>query len=188
MEQNKIGIVNGQVLTESEFDKQKQYLKASYNQRQMEWNDEEMDKLVLEQMIGHTLLLQEAEKQGIKPSTEIIEENVDKIKSQFPSEQEFNQALESQNMTIEQLEADISKEVSVNGYLEKVIASEQTVVTDEEVSSYYEQYQASAGDQAQDFETVKPQIEQIVKQQKVGQAIGVVVEGLKAQSEIEIFI
>lgn len=185
MEENIKVIVNGQTLSENEFDRQKQYLQASYNQRQIAIEQEELEKLALEQMIGQALLMQAAEKEGIKPNVEQIEQNIAKIKSQFPSEEKFTKALESQNMTVEQLEADISKELSVSGYLEQAISKEDTVVTDEEVSFLYDQYLASAGDQAQSLEQVKPQIERIVKQQKVGQAISEVVEGLKAQSNIE---
>ena len=186
LEENIKVIVNGQSLSVNEFYRQKQYLQATYNQRQMTIEQEELEKLAFEQLIGQTLLMQEAEKEGIKPSAEQIEENVVKIKSQFPDEQEFTKALESQNMTVEQLEADIFKELSISGYLENAIASKETVVTDEEISSLYEQYKVSAGDQAQSLELVKPQIEQMVKQQKVGEAISDVVEGLKAQSKIEI--
>lgn len=187
MEQNILCTVNGQSLSADEFYRLKQYLKASYNQRQMEWNEEEMEKVVLEQLIGQALLLQEAEKEGIQPSDEMIAENVEKIKSQFPSEEEFTKVLESQNMTIEKLQSDIFKEISANEYLEKAIPSEETEATDAEIAVYYEQYKASAGEEAQDFEDVKPQIGQMISQQKTGQAISRIVEGLKTQSEIEIF-
>ena len=188
MNQDIKGMVNGQALLTSEFERQKQYLKESYNQRQMEWDEQEVDKVVLEQMIGQALLVQEAEKEGIKVDNETIEQNVERIKSQFTTEEQFYQALESQNLTLEQLEHDIYKEARINGYLENNISSEEIKATNDEISFYYEQYKASAGNQAQGFEEVKPQIEQIITQQKVGQAIGVVVEKLKAQSEIETYI
>ncbi|KUO58021.1 MAG: hypothetical protein APF84_18525 [Gracilibacter sp. BRH_c7a] len=188
MKENMKCIVNGQALSKTEFNRQKEYLKASFNQRQMEWKEEEIENLALEQMIGQALLLQEAGKKEIKPSAEKIEQNVENVRSQFSTEEEFNQALESQNMTLEQLEADISKELSVNDFLEQTIPREETVVTEEEISAFYEQYKANAGDQAQSLELVKGQIEQILSQQKVGHAIGKVVEKLKTESQIETFI
>ena len=187
MEQNLKAIVNGQPLSTSEYEKKKQHLKAIYNQRQIEWNEEEMDNLALEQMIGQTLLLQEAEKQGIKPTSESIEENLEMIKAQFPTEEEFNQAMESQNMTLEQLRSDISNEISVNGFLEKIITSEEIIVTNEDILAGYEHYKASAGEKAQNLDEIKSQLEQMLKQQKAGQVISKVIEKLKTQSEIEIF-
>lgn len=188
-ETDKVALVNGQALSMSEFDRQKQSLKASYEQQQMEWNEAEMEKRLLDHMIGQTLLLQEAEKEGIEPSAEEIEQSLEAIKSQFPSEEELTQALAQQDMTIEDLQTDIFKELSLNGYLKQAIPRENIAVTDEEISAYYEQYKASVEeDQLQSLEALKPQIEQLLAQQKTDQATNEVIEELRANSEIETFI
>ena len=187
---DKVAIVNGQTISTSEFDKQLQYAKASTQQQQMEWNEEEMEKVIIDLMVGQTLLLQEAEKAGIQASAAEIQENLDMMKSQFQTEEEFNQALGSQNFTLEQLEEEIFKEISINSYIKQTINAEDVAVTDEEISTYYEQYKASIEeeDAIQGLDELKPQIEQMLGQQKVQQAKSRVIEGLKVDSEIETFI
>ncbi|NLP44318.1 MAG: hypothetical protein GX351_06795 [Peptococcaceae bacterium] len=188
MDHNIVGIVNGQPLSMSEFDRQKQILKESYAQQYLEWNEEQMSTLLLDHLIGQTLMMQEAEKEGFVPSSETIDEKINDLKSQFPTEENFHQALASQNLTLEQLRSDISQEVSINGYLGKMIPKEEITATEEEIFSLYQQYKVNVGGRMPTLEEIKPQLERMIVQQKAAQAINRVVEKLKAQSEIELFI
>ena len=188
MNENIIGIVNGQPLSMSEFDRHKQIVRESYAQQQLEWNEEKMNSLLLDHLIGQTLMMQEAEKEGFVPSSEAIDERIDELKSQFPSEEYFYQALASQNLTLEQLRSDICHEVSINGYLGKMIPKEEIIATDEEITSLYQQYKDNVGERMPALEEIKPQLKRMIVQQKASQAINRVVEKLRAQSEIEIFI
>lgn len=189
---NKVATVNGQNITADELDRQVQLIKASYEQHQMEWNEEEMQTLILEHMIDQTLLRQEAEKDGMAPSDAEVQENIETVKGQFPSEEEFNQVLEYQNMSVADLKVDIYNEISVNRYLDENIESQDIVVSDQEVIDYYEQFKASVEAQGQDqvvsIEEVRPQIEEMLIAEKLEVATSAIIQELRANGEIETFI
>lgn len=190
--EDKVATVNGQTITEGELDRQVQLIKASYEQHQMEWNEEEMRTLILDHIINETLLRQEAEKDGMTPSDAEVQENIESVKAQFPSEGELNQALAYQNMTLADLEADIYNELSVNKYLDENIESQDLVVSDEELIDYYEQFKASVEAQGQDqvvsIEEVRLQIEEMLEVEKFEEAKSGVIQELRAKSQIETFI
>lgn len=190
--EDKVATVNGHTITEGELDRQVQLIKASYEQHQMEWNEEEMRTLILDHMINETLLRQEAEKDGMAPSDAEVQESIDSVKGQFPSEGEFNHALEYQNMTLADLKVDIYNEISVNRYLEENMDSQDLVVSDEEVIDFYEQFKASVEAQGQDYvldiEEVRSQIEEMLLAEKLEVAKSGVIQELRAKSQIETFI
>lgn len=118
--------------------------------------------------------------------------NIESVNGQFPSEDEFIHALEYQNMTVADLEADIYNELSVNRYLDENIESLALVVSDEEVIDYYEQFKASVEAQGQDqvvgFEEVRLQIEEMLEVEKFEVAKSELIQELRAKSQIETFI
>jgi len=188
MSENIIAVVNGQPLSVNEFDRHKQIVKESYAQQQLEWDEEKMNSLLLDHLIGQTLMMQEAEKEGFVPGLEVIDEKINELKSQFPTEEYFYEALANQNLTLEQLRFDICQEISINSYLEKMIPKEEIIATDEEISSLYQQYKENFGEQMPELEDIKLQLKRMIVHQKASQAISRVVEKLRAQSKIEVFI
>ncbi|MBN2396564.1 MAG: SurA N-terminal domain-containing protein [Candidatus Atribacteria bacterium] len=92
---------------------------------------------VTEQLINSTLLSQLAKNQNIPVDDKEINEEIDKIKANFDSENEFNEALKRNSLTINQLKDDITNQKMI----EKVIQQEydKIEITEEEMAQYYEE-------------------------------------------------
>ena len=93
---------------------------------------------ITEQLINSTLLYQYAEKEKLSIPASRINEEIEKIKSGFGSEQDFNNALRRNNLTLNQLKESLKNQYMV----EQVIHNEyaQITISDEEIAEYYEEY------------------------------------------------
>jgi foldase protein PrsA len=98
----------------------------------------------LEQLIQRKLVEQEAKKQNISFSDAEVEAKIDeeleKWKQDFGSEEQFELLLNQSGMTLEQLKESLKKELPFSMMLEKLF-EDQIEITDEEIADYYEQYQ-----------------------------------------------
>lgn len=197
---DKVAIVNGEPLGLAVYTQQLEQTKAAYKQQQGLDLDAEENKdalkqvkqMLLDEMITQTLLLQQAQKEGIKSSANDIQEQVTIIKSQFPDEAQFEEALKASNLLLADLEKEISDLLVIEQYLAQAIPVENTI-SEEEVSSYYnyfkEQFQQSQqGGTVPEFEILRPQIVAFLEEQKFLKAKNDFLESLKNDSEIEIFI
>ena len=135
-------------------------------------------------MINRELLLQDVEKKGYQASPEQIEERLEMIKSQFPDEETFNEALKTNELTLKELNEIIADDLKIEQYIEKEIPTPE--VTEEEMKDLYDQYSEQMGEGIPEFEQLKPQIEVQLQQEKQQQALDKILEDLKENSDIEI--
>lgn len=197
---DKVAIVNGEPLDLAVYTQQLEQTKAAYKQQQgldldAEENKEalkQVKQMLLDEMITQTLLLQQAQKEGIKSSANDIQEQVTIIKSQFQDEAQFQEALKANGLQLADLEKEISDLLIIEQYLAQAIPLENTV-SEEEISSYYnyfkEQFeQSQQGGTVPEFEALKPQIVAFLEEQKFLEAKNDFLESLKNDSEIEILI
>lgn len=122
----------------------------------------------LENLITYELVNQEAQKQGVTISDADIDTELAQLKKSMGSEEAFNQALTQYNMTIEDLHADLQQQAQ----LRKLLGSKVSI-TDEDISSYYEQNKASFATEEQVRAShilvkTKEEADAIVKQLKEG--------------------
>lgn len=87
----------------------------------------------LDELVTETLIHQEADKANLEATREDIDEELEVVKANFPSEEEFAAALEQYGMTQESLERQIVMQV----LLRKLVAP-QVDVTEEEVKSEFD--------------------------------------------------
>lgn len=92
-------------------------------------------KNILDQLINTELLYQQAQKEKIKISNDEINLEIDKIKDNFSSPEEFNEALKANNITLVRLKEDIKRQLMINSVLEKT--RNQVSISDEELLEYY---------------------------------------------------
>ncbi|HET7615495.1 MAG TPA: SurA N-terminal domain-containing protein [Bacillales bacterium] len=139
----------------------------------------------LDSLIGQTLVIQDADKKGYKPSQNKVDNKLADLQKQYGGEKKFKKALSQQKMTVDQLKKNIALQMEWKTYVDHEIGNLK--VTDKEIQTYYEQYKASAK-KPQKLSKVKPQIEAQLKQQKQQQAIAKIVDQLKKKSKIDIKI
>ena len=92
---------------------------------------------VLDQMIGYKLLVQESAARKLSVPEAELTARVAQIRSQFPTEEAFNQALAQQKLTVDQLKADARTEILVTNLL-KAEVDPKVAVKPEQVNEFYQ--------------------------------------------------
>lgn len=92
-------------------------------------------KNILNQLIDYELLYQQAQKEKVKISNDEINLEIEKIKDNFPSPEEFDEALKANNTTLSQLKEDIKRQLMINKVLEETRS--QVNISDEDLLEYY---------------------------------------------------
>jgi len=98
-------------------------------------------KNILDQLINYELFYQQVQKEKIKIYNDDINLEIDKIKDNFSSPEEFNEALKANNITLAQLKEDIKRQLMINKVLEET--KNQVSITDEELLEYYNENKES---------------------------------------------
>ena len=150
-----IAVVNDEAITESEFNRA---LGPVYLQMQAALSPEELGKQlpgirqkVLDQLVEERLMLQEAKnprpvevskgKVGIphpiEVSAEEVEEMVQEARSKFEKQEEFEEALARQNLTVDDLRARYREQITVQKLITREIRS-RVNVSPAEITAYYE--------------------------------------------------
>jgi parvulin-like peptidyl-prolyl isomerase len=98
-------------------------------------------KNILNQLIDYELFYQQAQKENVKISNDEINLEIDKIKDNFSSPEEFSEVLKANNITLTQLEEDIKRQLMINSILEET--KNQVTITDDELLEYYNENKES---------------------------------------------
>ncbi|WGH84913.1 SurA N-terminal domain-containing protein [Auritidibacter ignavus] len=212
-----VATINDTEITKEEFatNYESQYQQMAY-QAQMSGSDVDEDQLKqesLEIMIGNELLLQEAEDQDIEVTEDDVDEFLDDFAKQqgLESQDELIAQFEEQGMDEEQLREDSKKQVAMDQLIETLDVDEPS---EEELKDLYDEQMeqqkqlmeaqasadpsaqaedgssesASGEDQLPSFEESKDDLEEQVKLQNENEAITELVEDLREDADIEIFL
>ncbi len=183
-----VAMVNGVHITRAEFN-------ATLDQYKLQGIDlntlEEaevalLEEQVIDQLVNNELLLQVAEKNDYSVSAEEVETNLAEIKSQFETDEDFNQALESNNITLDELEAQLKKELLITSFLKDHTG--EITVTEDEIQELYDRYAEQSEEELPELEEVKDQLELMILQEKEQEEIQTILGKLKEENEIEILI
>jgi len=98
-------------------------------------------KNILDQLIDYELLYQQAQKEKVKISNDDINLEINKIKDNFSSPEEFNEALKANNITLVRLKEDIERQLMINSVLKET--RNQVSISDEELLEYYNENKES---------------------------------------------
>ncbi|ESU31812.1 hypothetical protein G3A_14540 [Bacillus sp. 17376] len=190
-----VATVDGKGISKKDYEKELDVMKATYEQQGMPADQmdskqkEELEKSVLDQMINAELLLQTAEKDGVSIEDKEVDAELEKIKTNFEDEKQFEEALKKNEMTEKELKSQLKKQMTVNKYLDSKIG--EVEATDEEIQAMYDQYKQMAQAQKQEpeeLEKIKPQLEQQVLSGKENEKISKLVEDLRKENEDKIEI
>lgn len=132
--------VNGKNITTGEVDEELKHmtvaLQMSIPPEQMKAMQPRLSKQALENLVSRMLLLQEAEKQGIKPDEKTIEERITALKSSYPSPEMFDKQLSGFGVSKERLRKEVSQNLVLEALIEKATGGEGEV-TGEEIEEFY---------------------------------------------------
>ncbi|MCK9217775.1 MAG: peptidylprolyl isomerase [Firmicutes bacterium] len=137
--------VDGEPITKDEFDKIFAVFKTQEEMRQGAdiWDKSYMGKKyidlakeqILEQMIEDKIQLKKAEELNIVASQEEIEEEYEKFKKLFNSEEKFLEFLDGVKMDVDYFRESIRKSLVINKL--KEIITKDIDIADEEIEAYY---------------------------------------------------
>ncbi|HBT20683.1 MAG TPA: hypothetical protein DEA47_04915 [Peptococcaceae bacterium] len=134
--------VNGEKITLSELNKKVEEIKAGLESQGIDIESEEgqsamgkVEEEALNQLINETLLLQEAEKQGVLAGDDEVQRRLREIKKNFSSE-EFESLLKAQNLTERDFKKQLKLQLSADALFNKV--TKDVKVSDGELREYFE--------------------------------------------------
>lgn len=97
----------------------------------------EVQRFLLNQMIGGELMYQVAKNTPFKDQQAQLEAALGKLKQRFKSDEEYRTALKQQAMTDQELRELLRRNLVIENHIEQVIAPKQTV-SDAEVKEFYD--------------------------------------------------
>src|SRR5579863_432281 len=133
---NVAATVNGRTITYAELDKKYQSTFMSSTERP---SDDQMriQKLeVLRSLIDNEIMLQRAEKLGLMATDAEVEAKLTELRAPFTQE-EFQRQLTARKMSLEDLKAQLRRDLSIQKLFNKEITS-QISISDKDVTDYYQ--------------------------------------------------
>ena len=85
----------------------------------------------LNYLVEETLLLQKARQEHLKIKEEIVDKELEGIKKRFPSEEDFYQQLQKENLTAHQLKKNLEKQLLIQKLIRREVLGRVSVTPDE---------------------------------------------------------
>ncbi len=190
-----VATVDGKDISKKDYDKELESMKATYEQQGMTADQmdskmlAELEQSVLDQMINAELLLQTAEKDGVSVEQKELDAELEKIKTNFADEKQYEDALKQNELTEKELMAQLKKQMTVIQYLDSKIGKVEA--SDEEIQAMYDQYKQQAEGQKQtpeELDKIKPELEQQILAQKKDEQTTKLVEQIRKDNEDKVKI
>jgi parvulin-like peptidyl-prolyl isomerase len=148
---NAVAEVNGQEITQEQFNKLLAQAKKSYETQKRKWpaaGTPEYDTLknqAVSYLVQREEFQQEAEKLGVTVSDADVDKRLDKVKKQYfgGSEKRYTQQLKKQGLSDAQVREDLKAQLVQEKIFKKVTTD--TKVSDADVKKYYDQHQSQYG-------------------------------------------
>lgn len=133
-------VVNGTVIPMANIDKEMENFQKQLAHMGQSIDDAkllDMKKNILGRMIDTEILYQESQKKGFTVDDEEANQEMQKIKERFPSEEEFDKQMELSGRTEESLLNDIKRGKAIEKLIDKEVG-ENIVVSEKDAKEYYD--------------------------------------------------
>lgn len=129
--------VNGDIITQEAIDARYEQTCAIYRLDPADSNVLSLKKTVVEGLIDEKLLLQEADKRGIKADKEEVEALQNQVRGYYSSDEEFEAGLAEQKMTVDQFNTMAEEQVIYTALQDELLKDEPI-----DAQAYYDEHQA----------------------------------------------
>ena len=137
----KAAVVNGVVIQEAEVNRgllyQQQRMLATTGQAIRPDMMPEARKMVLENLIDRELLYQQSRKKGISIKDAEVNEQLDRLKKQYPNEQAFKDSMAEDHLNEDTVKSRIKMNLAVQQFVEKEFGG-KVDVAEAEAKSFYD--------------------------------------------------
>jgi FKBP-type peptidyl-prolyl cis-trans isomerase (trigger factor) len=187
-----VAVVNDEELKGEEYNNMLTTSQMQYQQMGQdptsEKASEQIKKQTIDSLVGQTLLMQQADEKGYKATDEEINKQLEEVKKQYKTDEEFEKAMKDAGFSMDELKTQIAENVKYTNYVEKEIKVDE--VTEDEMKKFYDQFASQQGkdQKAPKYEEVKPQIKTQLEQQKKQEKLVQHVEELKKNAKVDIKI
>jgi len=190
--------VNGENITMDEYQSRLETLMLSYEQQGADFEGEEgeemkaqVEQMAIQNLIQQKAFMQKAEEKNSIATQEQLDGEIEQIKTQFESEEKFQEALENNQLTENEFESMLKFDLTMANYMEENV--EEVEVTESEVQEAYESYAQQMqgmeeGAQVPKLEELRPDLEEMLKGQKQQEQMTQIMEEIMENSDIETFI
>lgn len=186
-----VAVVNGQRITRSEYDMRYKQLAASVVAQGGSATTTEMQSAIKQQaidnLVSETLLLQAANKEGIKADEKTINDQLTQSVKQFPDDAAYKKALVDQGFTEATYKASLTRNNIIQQYLKVHVDVSSATATDSEVKALYDQV-AATNKTIPPLDQVRTEVENQIVSQKQQVLVNNFIERLKASSTVEILL
>lgn len=137
---DKVAVVNGVTITSKEYERELSFYLQEASRKGQQIPDFMLPKVkkdLLENLITRELLYQESQKKRINVDQKAIADQLKTIKQRFPSEAEFENAINRMGLSEADIESQIKRNMAIRELMDKQI-SHKIVVTDAEAKAYYD--------------------------------------------------
>jgi peptidyl-prolyl cis-trans isomerase C len=129
--------VNGENITKADFEQHISRLEMSAGQQVPKAQRNEIYRKALDRLIDLKVLRNEVKSRNLQVDEKIVDEQMQKIRGQFPSEEEYKKALSAKGMTPEQLRTELLDESRITKMMETE-AGAGPAVSDADIRDFYE--------------------------------------------------
>jgi peptidyl-prolyl cis-trans isomerase C len=131
-----IARVNGEDVKKASFEQMVRTMEMRAGQPIPPDRRDEILRGALDQLVVYTLLSQESKNRQIKIDESEIDQKIQELRSQFPTQEAFEKALKERHMTIETLKHDARVDLSVNKLMDAEMAND-VITSDQEAKDFY---------------------------------------------------
>ncbi len=134
-------VINGRTITETALDQEVEAFKrrlTSQGRSVPQGQEATLRSDVLDSLIRKETLLSAAEENNITPNKSEVDEEMDRVRNQFNSEDAFTQALEAQGYSPESLREAIEEDLIISELIEQKVLDDIDI-PEQEIKDFYEQ-------------------------------------------------
>lgn len=186
--QTSVAVINGEVVTQSQLEVASTQLAQAAASQGADPNDPTVQASIrsqaLDLVIGTTLLTQAAQEQDLTITEEEVVERLTTLEDEAGGAEVLAGRMAEFGITLETLESDVRSELIITKLLDDVVAQEDTSVSEEEISTAYEEA-AATGAELPPLDEVREQIVAQIEQAKGQAVIEEYVSQLRADADIE---
>jgi len=115
--------VNGQDVTKDDFERMVKTVEANAGQPIPPDRRDEILRNLLDQLVVYKLLNQEAKTRGLTATDAEVDAKLQEVRKQFPTQDAFEKALKSRNMTVDGFKTDARADLSANKVMDAELAT-----------------------------------------------------------------
>lgn len=181
-----LATVNGEKITQSEFDVRLGQILSSPQAQAFNLDDEELraeiEQQVLDEIINTRLLLQAAANNGFTTTSERVTEEYDLIVERLGGVPELQKELEAGGITENEFLQNIEDQIVIQQFIDDNVDPISLVVSEEDIATFYESISGQEG--IPPLADIEPQIRGQLASEKQQNAVSELITGLRSTGEV----